>query len=129
MKKTLSWILFSLCLLGGQICLAQTSNQGAIVGTVSDPSDKVIPGATVTATNTETAISRTVTTDDRGNYRIDFLPPANYTIVAEAKGFKKAEISDAVVQVSVVQRFDVHLVIGEVSEQDGLIRHLLGDQY
>lgn len=117
MKNTLSWILFSLCLLGGQICLAQTSNQGAIVGTVSDPSDKVIPGATVTATNTETAIRRTVTTDGRGNYRIDFLPPATYTIVAEAKGFKKAEISDAVVQVSVVQRFDVHLVIGEVSEQ------------
>jgi len=116
MKIKLSQILFVLFFIGGQLCLAQTSNQGVIVGTVKDETGSVVPAVSIKVTNIETGISRTVQSDESGNYRVDFLPPGSYRIEAEVTGFRKALISQVVVQVSEILRTDINLVIGEISE-------------
>lgn len=117
MNKTISCFLFSIIFFGAQICLGQTSNQGAIVGTVSDPNGQAIPSVTVTVANIATGVSRNTMTDSNGNYRFDFLQPGNYRIHAEASGFKRHEISQTTVNVSQVHREDIQLEIGSVSEE------------
>ena len=99
------------------MCFGQTSNQGAIVGTITDPNSGVVPAATITVTNTETGVSRTVVTDERGNYRADFLQPGIYRVGVEATGFKRAEMPQATVNVNQANRVDMRLEIGNVNEE------------
>ncbi len=47
----------------------------------------MIPGATVTARNTETGLARVAVSDDKGTYRLQALPPGLYTVVTELPGF------------------------------------------
>ncbi|MDQ3667921.1 MAG: TonB-dependent receptor [Acidobacteriota bacterium] len=117
MKSTLSLVVFAMFLVGAQICWGQTSNQGSIVGTVRDQNDNVVPAVTITVVNLETSISRTTTADDRGNYRVDFVPPGNYRIEAEVSGFKRAQIPEVIVHVSEVLRADFQMFVGEVKEE------------
>lgn len=62
---------------------------GTIRGTVTDPSDAVLSGATVTVTNTSTGLTRTVTTNASGEYVVADLPPGNYNLSFAAAGFKE----------------------------------------
>ncbi len=118
MRKTLNLILLvTCCFFAVQLCWGQTSNQGAIVGTIKDPNDNVIPLVNVKITNNETGVSKTTTTDERGNYRVDFLQPGSYQILAEANGFKKMEVSKVTVQVSEIQRTDIKMEVGQVNEE------------
>src|SRR5262249_20566523 len=73
---------------------SQAQATGAdLTGTVVDPNDAVVTGATVTARNAAAAISRTATTDADGVYKFIGLPPGEYEISAEAATFKKVIIS------------------------------------
>ncbi|MBI3208267.1 MAG: TonB-dependent receptor [Candidatus Solibacter usitatus] len=64
---------------------AQTS--GTISGTVHDGTGAVVPGATVTATNTGTNQSRTAATDAAGQYVLPLLPLGEYRVRVEKEGF------------------------------------------
>src|SRR5437762_8706234 len=64
------------------------SSTGAISGTVTDSNSGAMPGVTVTATNTATHASRTVTSNGVGHYEIPLLPPGIYHVVAELSGFQ-----------------------------------------
>jgi hypothetical protein len=64
---------------------------GNVQGIVSDPSGAAINGATVQLRNSDTGITASDTTTGSGNYRFSSLPPGNYTLSAEAKGFRKGE--------------------------------------
>jgi len=87
-----------------------------MVGTVTDPGGAKVPGAQVMARNVDTGLSRTVTTNDEGDYRIEFLPIGKYTVEVTLAGFKKALLSDVVLQVNETGRVDVALSVGQVSE-------------
>lgn len=89
------------------LCLGQ-SNQGAVVGTITDTNGGVVPNATVTLENIGTATERTVTTDSRGDFRVDFLPPARYAVSVVAAGFQKTR-AEVTVHVSQVHRVDLQL--------------------
>jgi len=69
---------------------AQSSN-GRILGTVTDTSGGVVAGATVTVLDVDRGVSRSLTTDDAGEYNAPNLTPGGYTVRAEANGFKKLE--------------------------------------
>jgi hypothetical protein len=56
-------------------------------GTVSDPKGDVIKGASVTVTNKATGTERSTTTNDNGEYKLDFLPPGRYSVKVSASGF------------------------------------------
>jgi hypothetical protein len=107
--------LLTLLLLTASLCWGQSSNQGAIVGTITDINAGVVPSVQIIVLNVETGSSRTVTTDERGNYRVDFLPPAAYTFSAALKGFKTTK-GGVTVHVSEVQRVDLQLAPEGISE-------------
>jgi hypothetical protein len=57
-------------------------------GTLTDPSDAPLRGATVTIVNTDTGFSRTDTTDEFGSFRAPALLPGPYKVTVESKGFR-----------------------------------------
>src|SRR5258708_13253153 len=59
-----------------------------INGRVSDSSGAVLPGATVTMTQTATGLTRTVVTDASGAYLVSNLPTAPYRLEASLQGFR-----------------------------------------
>src|SRR5918996_1104191 len=68
--------------------LAQ-GDRGQITGFVKDTTGAVIPGATVTATHTQTNLPRVAVTDAQGYYVLPALPPGIYDVSVELDGFKK----------------------------------------
>ncbi len=58
-----------------------------VQGQVLDETKAVLPGASVTARNTDTGFTRTVVTDQHGLYRVAGLPPGPYELVVELTGF------------------------------------------
>src|ERR1051326_8118627 len=62
---------------------------GSITGLVTDPSGAAVPFAKVTATESETNFTRSITADDTGHYTVPMLRPADYTLSIEAPGFDK----------------------------------------
>jgi hypothetical protein len=101
--------------------LASTStgaqlNAGRIVGTVSDPSHAVVPGATVVVTDTATGLSVTVNTSERGDYVVTPLNPRVYRVTVTLGGFQTAVVEAVEVQVGQSARVDVELEMGAVTE-------------
>jgi len=76
----------SIILLPGK-ALPQGETTSAIVGQVTDSTNAAIPGATVTITNRETALQRSVKTDDEGRFNLPQLKPDAYSVRVEAAGF------------------------------------------
>ncbi|MBI4474384.1 MAG: TonB-dependent receptor [Acidobacteria bacterium] len=93
--------------------LAQTTS--TILGTVRDTSRAVIPGVLITATHVGTNISRTVITDELGNYVIPFLAVGEYEVTGELAGFQKA-IRRIVLQVDQRARVDLSLEVGAFTQ-------------
>lgn len=73
---------------------AQGTTTGAIRGRVTDDAGQPMLGATVTAVNTETALSRTTPVDDDGTYTIRLLPPGTYRVTARRIGQQPLELTD-----------------------------------
>ncbi|MGP8253217.1 MAG: carboxypeptidase regulatory-like domain-containing protein [Terracidiphilus sp.] len=64
------------------------ADTGSITGTVTDPTGAVIPGATVTATNTDNGQKLQAAANGAGEFTILAVPRGNYTVIAAASGFK-----------------------------------------
>ena len=108
-------LLSGMVVAGAGVVTAQEF-RGVIEGTVSDSTGGVLPGATVTVTNTATAVEQHVVTDESGRYRVLYLNPGSYTVAAELSGFKKFVRLDNQVRVGDVIRVDVVLETGGISE-------------
>jgi Carboxypeptidase regulatory-like domain/TonB-dependent Receptor Plug Domain/TonB dependent receptor len=96
--------------------LAAQITRGAISGVVRDPSGLLVPGATVTVTNTETHLIQSATTDADGFYRVAALEPGRYTVKTELQGFAAVEAKDIVVPPSSEVRVSVDLRVGALTE-------------
>ena len=116
-KKSLVGLIWlvALCVLL-PIRLSAQSFYGSIVGTVTDASGAIIPGATVAVTNTGTSERVKVQTDAGGKYSIVNMVPADYKVEIEKAGFKRFAREHVPVQVGAVVRVDSALEIGNVSE-------------
>ena len=112
-KKELSRVVV-VCLLSW-LAFAQSQN-GRILGTVTDPSGAVVVGAKVVITDSERGISQTYTSNASGDYVAPTLRPGLYTITAEAAGFKKLERPSIRVEVGQDLRIDFQLKTGSASE-------------
>ena len=92
------------------------TNQGRILGTVTDQSGGAMVGATVTVADTQRGTARTLTTDDSGEYNAPNLTPGTYTVRAEAKGFKALERPNILLEVGHEIRVDLTLQPGEQTQ-------------
>ncbi len=73
---------------------------GSISGQVTDASGAVVPNAKVTATQVETNIARTATSDNSGHYTFPLLPIGHYQVSIEASGFKRVDIKNVELNVN-----------------------------
>jgi hypothetical protein len=88
-----------------------------IHGTVTDSSGAVIADAQVTATNTGTGLSRTVTTGATGTYVLSSLQPGNYSLSVAAQGFTTFVQTGIVLNVAGNPEVPVVMKVGSVSQQ------------
>ena len=95
---------------------AQTAT-GQITGTVTDASGAVMQGVKVVVTSQQTGLTRETTTSDVGSYTVPLLPVGVYLVTAEQSGFKLAVKSDIQLNVDQVQRIDIQLETGNVTER------------
>ncbi|HEX8735747.1 MAG TPA: TonB-dependent receptor, partial [Pyrinomonadaceae bacterium] len=101
----------TLVFAGAALAQAQASSAD-LNGTVTDPSGAFVPGATVTARDTATGVTRSVTSDESGEYKFIGLPPSEYEITAEAKTFKKTVISPVRLTVGQNAELTIRLEVG-----------------
>jgi len=91
-KLGIATIAFCGCILLANLCAKSAFAQndvGSIVGFVTDQSGAVIPDAKITVSNEGTGETRVVTSDSSGHYTVPNLPPALYTVTAEARSFSR----------------------------------------
>ncbi len=110
-----SVLILALAVAGPALAQSQAIN-GTIDGSVSDTSGAVLPGVSVTVTNTDTGATRTVVTDERGGYRVILLPLGTYRVAAELPGFKKYEQSGIALSAGMTAVVNVTLGVGPVNE-------------
>lgn len=87
-----------------------------LAGTVKDSSGAVVPGATVTLTNTDTNVSHAVKTDASGGYQFTLVPIGNYRVTTEQTGFKKNVHDGIALSVNQNAKLDIVLRPGDVKE-------------
>ncbi|MBI1955201.1 MAG: carboxypeptidase regulatory-like domain-containing protein, partial [Acidobacteria bacterium] len=109
-------VILSIVLVSAGMMYAQVTT-GTIMGTISDSTGAVIPGATVTIRNVETGISRTATTDAAGRYRVPQLGLGSYEITTESAGFQTSVRTGVTLTVGREATVDVALQVGAVAER------------
>jgi hypothetical protein len=100
------------------VCLPVFSqgSSGRIMGAITDQSGGTIAGATVAITDTERGTTRTLTTDEGGEFNAPSLIPGTYRVHVEAKGFKVVERQNIVLEVNGNVRVDFKLQPGEMTQ-------------
>jgi hypothetical protein len=104
-------------LLLGAIALFAQTNRGGISGTVTDQTQAVLPGATVTITNLGTNEVRKVKTSQEGTFSAPDLEPVTYRVEVESQGFKKAVVENVKVDTASDSSVNVTLTAGSIDTQ------------
>jgi hypothetical protein len=114
-------VLLAVAALPG-LALAQTES-GKILGSISDASGGVLPGATVTARSVGTSATRTTTTDAAGQFNFAGLQPGPYEVSVELSGFASKQFR---VELTVGASVSVNAKL-EVGQQSEVITVLAGE--
>src|SRR5438132_3849357 len=93
---------------------AQSTN-ATLGGTVTDSSKALIPGVTITATNTQTGIVNSAVTNESGTYQFASLQPGVYKVSAELPGFQTQSYNDITLGVAQQLRLNFTLQVGSVA--------------
>ena len=110
----------SLWLVGvGFVCAALAFGQstGSIAGVLTDESGAVVPGAPMTATNTQTGVAAPATSLSDGQYLFGSLPVGTYVSSVEVPGFRKFTSSPIEVHVGDRLTLNIKLQVGATNEQ------------
>jgi hypothetical protein len=105
---------FLFAIFTSSLVWAQATAQ--ISGTVRDDGGAVLPGVTMTVSQTDTGFTRTVVTDQTGIYVLPNLPVGPYRLQAALGGFKSYERTGIVLQVGSSPTIDITLGIGALEE-------------
>jgi carboxypeptidase family protein/TonB-dependent receptor-like protein len=108
------FLAFLFCAAG--VVFGQGTDLGTIRGMVTDSTGAVIPGATVTVTDTLTNTARETKTNSQGNYEMFGLKPGTYRVVITAPGMSKKEITDVVLSGSDTVSADAVLKVSAAQE-------------
>jgi len=92
------------------------AQEATIVGTITDPSGAAVPNATVTITNADTGVQRTIATSSDGQYAAPSLSIGHYNVQVKAAGFKVGEQKNITLNVGDRSRIDFKLQVGNIQE-------------
>src|SRR5271165_5575841 len=98
-------IIFALLVFAATTLAAQTF-RGTILGTVTDTSGAVLPGATITAHSNATGVDRSTQSSADGSYTIPELPIGTYTVTVSQSGFQTSVTTGVVLDVAAERRVD-----------------------
>ena len=118
-RRFLLRVVSTLAVLGILFLPAHAAAQvavGTLLGNVTDESGAAIPGATITATEVRTNISRTTTSNQAGAYTFTNTSPGTYRVEGELVGFKKFTRENVEVSVNTTIRVDISLAVGTLEE-------------
>lgn len=103
------WLLAIAGLLCAPVLHAQY--RASIQGTVTDPTGAVIPGVTITLTNTATNQKQTAVSNGAGVYNFNALPPGSFKITAERSGFTTKTFNNVQITPEQANAFNIQLAI------------------
>lgn len=90
---------------------------GKIRGIVTDPTGAVVPGAKLQAINVGTGVAKDAKSGPDGSFEfLQLLAPANYTVRAQASGFKKYEATSIHLALGQIYVLNVPLEVGTVTQ-------------
>src|SRR5215467_147704 len=115
MSRTRRMFLAAICVCISAPAFAQFN--ASIQGTVTDPTEAVVPGATVTAVNQATGVSATATTSGAGFYRIEHLQPGTYMVTVTAASFSRSVSNNVQVLAETPRGLNITLQAGPAAEQ------------
>lgn len=106
----------SLSLFAQGLLLFGQFESGTILGTVRDPTNSAVTGATVTLDNVKTGIVLQTKTDNNGNYEFVNRHVGSYQVKVEAPGFQTATTDNFDLVINARQRVDISLKVGQSSQ-------------
>lgn len=120
MRSPRFWFAFIVCISLTTFALLPAGAQstvatGSIQGTVTDPNGAVVPDAAITITNKATRQSTKLTSSSTGTYSSGGLPPGDYEVRIEAKGFQTQSLT-LPVQVGNTTSGNTKLTLGQSTE-------------
>lgn len=96
---------------------AQTAAVGNIAGTVTDKSGAAVAGTAVIVTNTDTGVTRSITTNSDGSYSATFLQPGHYEVLIGGGGFGKIDRKNLTLTVGQILTIDAALPTASISTE------------
>lgn len=125
MKKHILNCIIGITLLAIAPFAYAQSATATLSGTVVDPQNASVVGATVKAVNTATNLERKATTNSEGFFLLPLLPPGNYTLNVEQAGFASIDKRDVLLNVGEQRAVLIQLKVSSVSatvnvEADGV---------
>src|SRR5258706_9973514 len=117
MKSRFIFCVLGLCAALIRPALGQVASSPTLVGTVTDSSGAVVPGARVVAVQDATKVAYKGQTSSTGNYTLPYVAVGTFTITVEAPSFGKAVHSNVLVGVNQTVRTDFTLTVGTVTNE------------
>lgn len=93
------------------------ATSATLKGTVVDPTGAAVGGASLTLSNPDRGTDFKVQSLADGSYNIPLLPPGDYELLVEAKGFEKTQVKGLHLTVGQVQPYDVRLTVGSIVDR------------
>ncbi len=115
MKQTAYRFLLLLTVLFAAASMRAQETTGELQGTVKDTSGALVPGALVTVKTPTLVGTKTLKTDSKGYYHFSNLPPGDYTITVEDKGFTTLKRQGVHLEVGHSPTVDLSLAVGSES--------------
>jgi hypothetical protein len=109
-------LLFTVLCASAAAAQTVTTTTGAIVGTVTDDTKAVLPGALVTVSGPSLMGAQTAVSDARGTYRITALPPGTYQVKCELQGFRTSVREDIFIATGFTGTVNIEMAVGSLEE-------------
>ncbi len=115
-KRFSSTFLLSLAAILLLVPAAHAQYRASLRGVITDPQGAIVPGATVTLTNTETNEKQVSTSDGSGIYNFNALPPAHFLITVDMPGFQKQVVNDVQIIPEQPNALNIQLQLGQATQ-------------
>ena len=119
-RSSVHWGVFRSRLIAAALLLGQAIGLGAVNGSISgvvkDQTGSVIPGASVTVTNTTQGVKNSAISDSKGAYAFPSLPVGRYDLRVEVTGFKPQSRTGLVIDLDSALHVDLTLEVAEKVE-------------